>query len=110
MNESVTQFNSLLDFNTFNLSMGKLGFRILYQNIRSLPNKIDEIEVVINNHKVDLAILTETWIRENQKKFYNINDFNSIYSCRKRQGGGLGLFLRNSFDYKIIEKFESVLV
>lgn len=107
MDLTVNQFNSILDFSIFNISRGKSGFRIFYQNIRSLKNKIAEIEVIINNYKANLVILSETWINDNQKGFYNINNYNSIYSCRKRQGGGLGLFLHDTFDYKIIDKYDS---
>lgn len=107
MDTSINQFNNILDFNVFNISKGKNGFRTFYQNIRSLKNKIDEVELLINNYDCDLIILTETWINDNEKQYYNMNHYSSIYSCRKRQGGGLGLFLHNSFDYKIIDIYES---
>ena len=107
MDISVNQFNNSLDFNLSNSSKGKSEFRIFYQNIRSLKNKIAEIEILTNNYKADLLILTETWITEQEKLFYNINNYNSFYSCRKRQGGGLGLFLHDSFEQKIIENFQS---
>lgn len=107
MDITVNQFSNTLDFNLSNKLEKKISFRIFYQNIRSLKSKIAEVEVLINNYKSDLIILTETWINEKDKKFYNFNNYNAFYSCRKRQGGGLGVFLHNSFECKIIENFES---
>lgn len=109
MDKTINQFKSTLDFNVFysNLLKSKGDFRIFYQNVRSLKNKIEELEILIDNYKADVIILTETWITKNDKEFYNFNYYNAVYSCRKRQGGGLGVFLRNSLEYKVIENFES---
>lgn len=107
MDISTNLFSNILDFDASNLVKDINEFRLFYNNIRSLKNKIEEIEILINNYKVDLAILTETWINKREKRFYNMNNYNSIYSCRQRQGGGLGLFLLCSLEYKIIENYES---
>lgn len=107
MDLTINQFNSNLDFNVFNTSEGKSGFRIFYNNIRSLKNKIDNIELLVNNYETDLIILTETWITKMENQFFYFSNYNSIYSYRNRQGGWIGLFLHSSFDYNIIEVYES---
>lgn len=107
MDLSIRQFNNTLDYNSYNIVNGKSGFRIFYSNIRSLRNKINDIEILVNNYKADIIVLTETWINETEKPFYNFTNYISIYSCRKRQGGGLGLFIHDSFEFETIEKLET---
>ena len=107
MNTTINKFNNILDFNTHYVTQYKSDFRIYYHNIRSLNKKFEETELLITNMKIDLVILTETWITKGQKKFYNFNGYNSIYSCRQRQGGGLGIFIKNNLEYEILENYES---
>ena len=107
MDITLNQFNNILDYNMFNMSRGKGDFRIFYHNIRSLKKKIDEVEILVKNLECDLVILSETWINETEKQYCNISNYNPTFSCRKRQGGGLGLFSHSSLDHQIIDNYES---
>ena len=41
----------------------KFEFPVLYfANARSLPNKIDELTCELKLNKVDIAVITETWL------------------------------------------------
>ena len=35
--------------------------KIIYLNARSLVNKVDHLSILINDHKPDLILITETW-------------------------------------------------
>lgn len=72
-----------------------------------MKNKFGEIELLVKQYASDIAILSETWITKNETKFYNFKNYNSIYSCRKRQGGDLGIFIKKEIEYDIIENIES---
>lgn len=50
-------------------------FKILYLNARSLKNKTDEIEIIINEEKIDAIVITETWVKKNEQKYYNFKNF-----------------------------------
>ena len=67
--------------------------RLFFSNVRSISNKIDEIEVVANDKKVDLIALTETWADENTSPdFLSINGFMLFSKPRiGRRGGGVAL-------------------
>lgn len=74
---------------------------ILYINIRSLRNKLDDINDIIKQSQkvIHLIILTETWIYSNEKQFFNINKYNAVHDCRNRRGGGTSIFIREEFEF-----------
>jgi len=37
---------------------------IVLSNVRSINNRVDEVEVLLRNHKPDIAVFTETWLDE----------------------------------------------
>ena len=68
-------------------------------NARSLTNKIDELSVVLEQNDVSVAILTETWLNENQpNEGYDIDGYNIIRNDRnKGRGGGVCVYLKMKF-------------
>lgn len=79
--------------------------KVLYVNIRSLKYKIDELTYLLDSLKltIHLLIFTETWITEDEVDLVNIKHYNKVFACRKnRRGGGVGLFIHNSIEYKML--------
>lgn len=81
--------------------------KILYINACSIKNKMDEIELLINEENIDILVVTETWVQKNEEKFYNFSDFDAVYAARIRRGGGLGIFINKKFKFEVIEKIET---
>ena len=58
--------------------------KILYLNARSIKNKIEEIEIILNEENIDVAVISETWVKKSEEKYYNFNEYNSVYATRKK--------------------------
>ena len=90
---------------------GKTVFAV--QNIRSLLPKIDQIKWFLKQHPIDFLCINETWLTDsidNAEIFiegYNIvrKDRNSCESSinkkRKTVGGGVLIYVKDTFSYKI---------
>ena len=40
------------------------SYTLLVSDVQSLLNKVDELECVVNNNKVDFVCITETWLSD----------------------------------------------
>lgn len=80
------------------------NINILYLNIRSLLNKLDDLNEILRQvpfNETHLVVLTETWLFANEVDFFNLRSFNAIYHCRKSVGGGTSICMREDIDYTI---------
>lgn len=75
---------------------------ILYVNIRSAINKWRDFEAFIEHLPIrpDIIVVVETWLRESETIFYNLQGFYSFhctrdYSPNQGRGGGTSVFIRN---------------
>ena len=67
---------------------------VLLCNARSLCNKIDDLELAIKRHNVQVAAITETWFTDNNSWLMNIDDFQLHYKSRPNQrGGGVAFYI-----------------
>lgn len=83
---------------------------ILYLNIRSLANKFDELESIVNfnKDKFSIIILTETWLSSNDSKFFNLKNYNAVHSCRETRGGGVTIYIHTEINYDMVFEQHSV--
>lgn len=81
--------------------------KILYLNSRSIKNKIDEVEMIAFEEGADIILATETWVNKSEEKYYNLNNYNSVFATREKRGGGAGIFVKNNLNFEIIEKIEN---
>lgn len=80
-----------------------LVLRILYINARSLRNKLDDIEIMLNSmQKPDILVITETWLYENESDYYHITGYNSEFCSREIRGGGVAVYLKEEIEYGVI--------
>lgn len=87
-----------------------LIINVLFQNIRSIRNKITEITNHITySHSVPhIIVLNETWLKDYETDLFNIPGYNSFHSTRKKTGGGVSIYVLKSFsNCNQIESFES---
>jgi len=96
---------------TDNFSYNNLkNLKVLYLNARSIRtgDKLAQIESFLKdiNCTVHVIVITETWVKENEKQFFNISNYTSTFSCRKdRTGGGVGIFVLNGLNFKICKEY-----
>ena len=57
----------------------------MFFNARSITHKIQEINLFTSNHKIDLAIIAETRVKENQESPFHITIVN--ISAKQYLGG-----------------------
>lgn len=65
-----------------------------------------ELEIFIENldKKPNIIIITESWLKENELEFYNLNHYETIGNCRKNQrGGGIIIFIRDDIKFNILK-------
>lgn len=86
-------------------------FNLLYLNINSLRNKLDELELEIfnlrkrNKNKIIHAIaLTEIRLEEHITSFFNLPNYSSFFCTRPDGHGGCALFVHESMNCNLIEK------
>lgn len=71
-------------------------------NIRSVRSylKIDNIEHYVQLNNPHLILLTETWLRDDEAKYYQVPGYYSLHKCRKSRGGGVSIFIREGIDFQ----------
>jgi len=75
------------------------SFNILQWNVQGINKKRQELEKRFE--KFDLILISETWLRDDQK--FLIKNFDTVRSCRlNRRGGGVAIFIRNGITYHTI--------
>ena len=79
---------------------------LIHLNIRSAPKHLDEFELFTKNLSLEFSIigLTETWFKDTNVLLYSLDGYNHEYEYRNnRSGGGVSLFIKNKFNYKLRE-------
>lgn len=76
----------------------KGDIQVLYLNIRSIRNKIDKLETLINMHRhIHIIILSETWLCEEETQYFNLSGYTHFYSTRASHAGGVSIYVRSDF-------------
>lgn len=91
------------------LILGK--FNILYLNINSIRNKLDELEINIQNiiktnsqNFIHVIALTEVRVQEHLTKYFNIPYYTSFFQTRYDGHGGCALFIHDGINCSLVEK------
>lgn len=74
----------------------KNRLKITSLNIRSLAPKLEQVEVLLSDEKIDLLSLTETWLKPTlSNNLVRIDNFKIYRWDRKlsKRGGGIGALL-----------------
>ena len=72
-------------------------FSLLHLNIRSISNKFDSLKNLINT-----IGLTETWLNENNKDCFTMNNYEYFgFNRLEKRGGGVCLYVSKELEYKI---------
>ena len=79
------------------------NFLLLHINIRSISNKFDSLNNLIEALKIPFQIigLTETWLNENNFNCFSMNNYEYFGTNRAdKRGGGVGLYVSKQLEYK----------
>ncbi len=77
---------------------------LMLSNVRSLCNKIDELESRMSQLKPDVAVLTESWLDENvPDSSISINDYSIARKDRNRFGGGLIIYVSSLLQFQMLD-------
>ena len=78
--------------------------RMLLTNARSLSNKIDDLELVIDSNKVEVAVVTETWFNDASIYISNIPKYTTLSKSRtKKRGGGVAIFVKDNLSAHMLQ-------
>ena len=90
---------------------------LLLSNVMSLVPKIDELHEVINSNDIDIACITETWLRNHiDDNIVTLSEFRLVRFDRSTsQHGRVCMYVKNDIQCKILrdlldDKFEVVRV
>lgn len=76
------------------------GVSILIMNVHSLRNKMNEFESEVKYYKYPTVIvLSETWLTEGLKSFYNLHEYTAYHTTRPDGYGGLSVYVRNDVSH-----------
>lgn len=95
--EFIVKHHNILPNNVHRLSF----MNFLYLNAQSLRNSLTDLQDFINslNYQIHVVLVTETWIKDNEKIYYNLINFHAFHSTRPNgNGGGISIFIHNNFD------------
>ena len=67
-------------------------------NPRSLVNKVDELEVIVNNNSVDVAAICESWFPPDQpEQMFDISGYDLFSRPRSnKKGGGVAVYVKQN--------------
>jgi len=92
--------------------------RMFLCNPRSLVNKVDEFQVTLTHHTVDIGVVSETWMSDSlPSSAIGLDGFN-LYSRHRtnRRGGGVAVYVKDQIpsrqltEYAVPENVEAVWV
>lgn len=88
-------------------------YSILRINVKSLKNKLDDLELFVHNQKKRndiefyILVLTEINIFKEDSKYYNLPSYNAYFSTNESGEGGVALYIHRSLTSGVIEKLEN---
>ena len=81
---------------------------LLSFNIRSLSANFDLFNGFSHllDKKFDIMCFTESWLKDSNKCIYNMEGYNDFHNLRNndRRGGGISVYVSNSYNTKLISK------
>lgn len=80
------------------------NFSLLQINARSIKNKFDMINTFIGRSGVDWSVIciSETWLKQDIVKYFNIDKYNLFASCRSTgEGGGTAIYVNSKLEAKL---------
>ena len=84
------------------------GINILYSNVDSLSNKIDELKTYIDLYKSDIILLTETLPKNPSNQYENVFNIEGFSSFEDITGRGVCIFYKEHLNVTILNKINDM--
>lgn len=85
------------------------NIKILYLNIRSIQNKLCDLECLIDKYSCNVVVVSESWLNNSNKMFFNVKGFRSVHSVRSMgpddccvRGGGVSMFISDTIKFNLL--------
>lgn len=108
---SLKSTGNYYDINSFNAEFSNCNsFSGMHINMRSLRNKVDELNMLLESIKceLDTLFLTETWLTESDPIPF-LEGYHSMHLRRdKKRGGGVSAYIRDTIGFSGIEEFSEI--
>ncbi len=77
-------------------------------NARSLVQRIDELQIMLDTSNIDIAAITETWFPAHiDTSVFSIPNFDLISKPRiNKRGGGVALYVRNDIEFRTLSEIK----
>ena len=96
-NTSCHKPNSVNPVNSFST------FSVLYYNARSLLPKLDNLAAVCVTCNPDIVCIVESWLSDDiQDNEMSLPNYSVVRLDRNRHGGGIVMYIKNTFTYSIV--------
>src|SRR5258705_3004522 len=82
---------------------------ILTVNIRSIRAHFEDLKIKLDilsdkHQSPDIIILTETWVGEEEKTYFHLDGYNSLFSGNdSRRGKGVIMYIKNNLPFNLLD-------
>lgn len=74
---------------------------IVQHNVQSINNKKPLVKSFLEQHKVDILLLNETWQKDTSNPI-KFSGYNFLGKNANNEHGGVGILIKNTFKYKLL--------
>ena len=87
------------------------GFRIHFWNARSLPNKIEQFRILLDEHKPQIFCINETWLKHmipdnliqaDDYKLFRLDCISLNLQGFTKRGGGIAVYIKNCVQFEAL--------
>ena len=87
------------------------GFRIHFWNARSLPNKIEQFRILLDEHKPQIFCINETWLKHmipdnliqaDDYKLFRLDRISLNLQGFTKRGGGIAVYIKNCVQFEAL--------
>ena len=87
----------------YHTSVHNIGgnFNVIHFNVRSLKNKLDDLHNFLLKTGVtwDVICISETWLQDLITKYYDLDNYSLVTTCRKvGEGGGVAIYVHEKYN------------
>ena len=103
MNTKEVAVDNYINTHVTKLQELKTHISICHLNTQSMTSAFDEFQFMVNESKLDIITLSETWLKNDKHLLEYVSLPGYKFSCRNRdekRGGGLGVYIKDSITYK----------
>ena len=89
---------------TTNTSKDKAMPRVYLSNACCLTNKMDELWGVLQYNKIDIAVITESWLKPENEQISHLHEYKTFNKCREEKDcGGISVLIKNDIPCTVLQ-------